>query len=78
MAKTRIANGLGVSAALCLVGCTTLKTEHEVAIKPVEVEVKPIHITIDVNLRIERELDSFFGDLDAADPTLSDEPKGEQ
>jgi len=46
------------------VGCLKVKTE------PVVVEIKPIHITIDVNLRIDRELEDFFGDLDAADPTM--------
>lgn len=39
-------------------GCT----KHEVEIKPVE--IKPIHITIDVNVKIDKELDDFFGDLD--------------
>jgi hypothetical protein len=37
-------------------------TKHEVEIKPVE--IKPIHITIDVNIRVEKALDDFFGDLD--------------
>lgn len=41
-------------------GCT----RHEVEIKPVE--IKPIHITIDVNVKIEKELDDFFGDIDKA------------
>lgn len=39
-------------------GCT----RHEVEVKPVE--IKPIHITIDVNVRVERALEDFFGDLD--------------
>lgn len=39
-------------------------TSHEVEIKPVE--IKPIHITIDVNVKIDRELDDFFGELDDA------------
>lgn len=47
---------LGVAAQGC-------KTQHEVEIKPVE--VKPIHITIDVNVRVDRALDDFFGDIDA-------------
>jgi hypothetical protein len=37
-------------------------TRHEVEIKPVE--VKPIHITIDINVKVDRALDDFFGDLD--------------
>lgn len=39
-------------------GCT----RHEVAMKPVE--IKPIHITIDVNVKVDRALDDFFGDID--------------
>lgn len=38
-------------------GCTSHK---------VELEVKPMHITIDVNVKIDRELDDFFGDIDEA------------
>ena len=37
-------------------------TRHEVEIKPVE--IKPIHITIDINLKVDRALDDFFSDLD--------------
>jgi hypothetical protein len=38
-------------------GCMTVRTEHR---------IEPIHITLDVNLKVQRELDDFFGDLDAA------------
>lgn len=31
-----------------------------------EVDVKPMQITIDVNIRIDRELENFFGNLDEA------------
>jgi hypothetical protein len=31
-----------------------------------EVEVKPIHITIDVNVKVDRALDDFFSDIDEA------------
>ena len=27
-------------------------------------EIKPIHITIDVNVKVDRALDDFFGDID--------------
>ena len=46
-----------------LAGCIKLTTENE--IKPIE--VKPIHITVDINVKIDRALDDFFGDLDASD-----------
>jgi len=39
-------------------------TRHEVQVAPVE--IKPIHITIDVNIKVDRALDDFFGDLDSA------------
>ena len=37
-------------------------TRHEVDVKPVE--IKPIHITIDINVKVDKALDDFFGDLD--------------
>jgi PBP1b-binding outer membrane lipoprotein LpoB len=49
-----------VVLALLLPGCT----RHEVQIAPVE--IKPIHITIDINIKVDRALDDFFGDLDKA------------
>ncbi|MFW2366251.1 MAG: hypothetical protein ACN4GW_07525 [Desulforhopalus sp.] len=50
-----------VSASLLsLTACT----KHEVDVKPVE--IKPIHITIDINVKVDRALDDFFGDLDEA------------
>jgi hypothetical protein len=38
-------------------GCLSVKTQHE---------VKPIHITMDVNLnvKVDKALNDFFGDLD--------------
>ncbi len=36
----------------------------------VSVDVKPIHITVDVNVRVERALDDFFGDLDEKSSTI--------
>ncbi len=50
-----------LTSLLCLLasGCTS----HEVEIKPVE--IKPIHITIDINVKVDRALDDFFGDIDS-------------
>jgi hypothetical protein len=50
---------LVVLTALALLSCCT---RHEVQVAPVE--IKPIHITIDVNIKVDRALDNFFGDLD--------------
>lgn len=55
-----------ISAAL-LLGLSFSCTKHEVDVKPVE--IKPIHITIDVNVKVDRALDDFFGDIDEAAQT---------
>lgn len=39
--------------ALTMVGCLSIKTESE---------IKPIHITMDVNLKVDKELDKAFAD----------------
>ncbi len=54
-----------VLVCCCLTGITVWAaacTRHEVDVKPVE--IKPIHITIDINVKVDRALDDFFGDLD--------------
>ena len=51
------------AAALALAGCAT------VTVAPIE--VKPIHITVDVNVKVDRALDDFFGDLDKKSTTLA-------
>ncbi len=60
--------------SIALIGFLSLSnachTEHEVKVAPVE--VKPIHITIDVNVRIDRALDDFFGDIDQAEQILEE------
>ena len=43
-------------------GFSSCATRHEGEGKPVE--IKPIHITIDVNVKVDRALDDFFGDID--------------
>jgi hypothetical protein len=48
---------------LLLGGCLNVKTEP--------IEVKPIHITVDVNVKVEKALDDFFGDLDKKSTTLA-------
>lgn len=41
----------------------------------VSVDVKPIHITVDVNVKVDRALDDIFGDLDKKDPTMKSAAK---
>ena len=58
------------AAALPLLtaGCLNIKTAP--------IEVKPIHITVDVNVKVEKALDDFFGDLDKKSTTVThEEPK---
>lgn len=49
-----------LAAAFLFSACT----RHEVKVEPVE--IKPIHITIDVNVKVDRALEDYFGDLDEA------------
>lgn len=51
-------------------------TQHKVEIAPVE--VKPIHITIDVNVKVDKALDDFFGDIDETENTTNETPSGEK
>lgn len=51
-----------VLGPLLLGGCLNVRTEP--------IEVKPIHITVDVNVRVEKALDDFFGDLDKKSATI--------
>ena len=48
-----------LSALIFLIqfGCT----QHKVEVAPVE--IKPIHITVDVNVRIEKAVEDFYGDI---------------
>ena len=45
-----------------MLGC---QTQHKVETVH-KVEVAPMHITIDINVKVDRALDDFFGDLDEA------------
>lgn len=50
---------LSAAMALCLAGCIQVKTESE---------IKPIHITMDVNLKVDRELDRVFAEENQQKP----------
>lgn len=55
-------HGFAVIAAALLLAPLGCGSTHKVEVAPVE--VKPIHITIDVNVRVDRALDDFFSDID--------------
>ena len=50
---------LVTATLLSATGCFTVKTESE---------IKPIHITMDVNLKVDKELDKAFADENMAKP----------
>jgi hypothetical protein len=55
-------NGFVYSSILASILTYSACTKHEIDVKPVE--IKPIHITIDINIKVDKALDDFFGDLD--------------
>ena len=63
---------LGGLSILAAAGCT----QHKVEVAPVE--VKPIHITIDVNVKVDRALDDFFSDIDTAEDQLEGSSKASE
>ncbi len=63
---------MAIALLLFGAGC---QTQHKVETVH-KVEVAPMHITIDVNVKVNKALDDFFGDLDAAEDQLqTSEPK---
>jgi hypothetical protein len=49
--KKKLMTPLAILLLLIVNGCLSLKTEHE---------IKPIQITLDINLKVERELENFL------------------
>ena len=49
---------------------------HDVKVEPVE--IKPIHITMDINIKVDREVDSFFNEVEKKaaqkNPTVETHP----
>ncbi|MBC7369703.1 MAG: hypothetical protein H7343_23285 [Undibacterium sp.] len=56
---------LALGSLALLSGCLT------VTLKPVEVNV---HATVDVNVKVDKALDDFFGDLDKKSATINTSP----
>lgn len=50
-----------VAALLPLLGCL----RHTVDVKPTQhtVTIEPIYMTVDINIRVQRELDQFYDDV---------------
>ena len=41
-------------------------------------EIKPIHITIDVNVKVDKALDNFFDDIDSQEEQIDSSSSTEQ
>jgi hypothetical protein len=48
-----------VAALWAIAGCAVT---HDVKVEPVE--IKPIHITMDINIKVDREVDAFFNEVE--------------
>lgn len=55
---------LSILLLLMTLGCTKHQVETRSQVEVAPVEIKPIHITIDVNIRVDKALDDFFSDID--------------
>ena len=61
-----------VAALWATHGCAV---SHDVKVEPIE--IKPIHITMDINIKVDREVDAFFDEVEkkAAQKNPSVEPQ---
>ncbi len=62
-----------LAVAPLLLASACIKLKHEMTIQPV-------HITVDVRIKIDRELENFFADIDkaAVEPEKGDSQKKEE
>jgi len=59
-----------------LIITTQACTQHKVEVAPVE--IKPIHITIDVNVKVDKALDDFFSDIDKTEESADKAPSAKE
>jgi len=64
---------LAIFLSVLLLSVWGCGSTHKVEVAPVE--VKPIHITIDVNVKVAKDLDDFFSDID--DHAAKQQPEAE-
>ena len=60
----KVLGTLSILLLLMTLGCTKHQVETRSQVEVAPVEIKPIHITIDVNIRVDKALDDFFSDID--------------
>lgn len=51
-----------------IIGMAACQAQHDVNVAPME--IKPIHITLNINVKVEKALDDFFEDLDTAEEKI--------
>lgn len=71
MKKTMVFVAFMTAVALWLLSC---QTKHQVETVH-KIEVAPMHITIDVNVKVDQALDNFFSDLDQVEEKMAPEAK---
>jgi len=54
--------GLLAAVAVALLAIPACNTSHTVKVEPVE--IKPIYITLDVYIKVEREVEDFFSEVE--------------
>ena len=70
---------LVAAVPLAAVSCTSHKIETTSKVDTthkIELEVKPMYIKIDVNLKVDKEIEDFFGDIDKQDATMQADSAG--
>ena len=60
----KVLGTLSILLLLMTLGCTKHQVETKSQVEVAPIEIKPIHITIDVNIRVDKALDDFFSDID--------------
>ena len=61
-----------IGAAFVFTGC---RTQHEVDVKPTHhtVQIEPIYMTVDINIRVQQELEDFYDDVVTGAPPQNEE-----
>ena len=68
----KVLGTISILLLLMTLGCTKHQVETKSQVEVAPVEIKPIHITIDINIRVEKALDDFFSDLDEKADSLKE------
>jgi hypothetical protein len=60
----KVLGTISILLLLMTLGCTKHQVETKSQVEVAPIEIKPIHITIDVNIKVDKALDDFFSDID--------------